>query len=135
MSPPHVDAAAAPRVIYGSFPVSNPTLRGQLDSFARAIGHDVVITSGDRIDPARNRAAGGRSNSRHLLGLAVDLQVRGLSNWETAIKAQDAFPTVIFEFNHVHVDLDPRNGVPYRGVREPTSGREWKVPNFRPEDF
>ncbi len=133
--------AHKPRVIYGSYPVSNPELRRRLQIFADSMGRDVRITGGDRTDPDANEQAGGAPNSRHLRALAADLTVPGLSVGRAAIAADEAtlpggrgvlFPTVIFEGNHVHVDLDLRAGQPYRGVRRPVPGAPTiRVPNFR----
>ena len=129
-----------PRVIYGQNPISNPVLRQRLEIFARQVGRDVIITGGDRLDPGANRVTGGVPNSRHLRAMAADLAVQGLTIGQAAIAADEAtlpgnrilFSTVIFEFNHVHIDLELRGGVPYRGVRRPQPGASTtQVPNFR----
>jgi hypothetical protein len=44
-------------------------------------GRSISITSGYR-PPAINKAVGGVSNSRHILGDAVDITVDGISHWD-----------------------------------------------------
>lgn len=58
-----------------------------LDSVRSRLGEPIVITSGYR-SPTLNKAVGGVNNSKHLLGIAVDIRVLHNANYE---KITDCF--------------------------------------------
>lgn len=59
----------------------------------------VTINSGYR-SPALNKAVGGAGSSQHLKGLAADIEVPGMSNYDLACHIQDnyKFDQLILEF-------------------------------------
>jgi RHS repeat-associated protein len=125
-----------PRVIYQGYSIRNDELRRRLDIFAEYLQRNVIIHGGNR-DSRRNRQVGGARGSRHLTGDAADISVEGLTINQAAIAADEAFqpggravlfPGVIFEFNHVHIDM--RNDI-YRGIRDPRTGHEERLPSLR----
>lgn len=68
------------------------------------------ITSGYR-DPAHNAAVGGKPNSAHTRGEAVDfIAPQGMkpAAVEAALRGQGKFDQIDFEGNHVHYSDDPR---------------------------
>ena len=112
-------------VDFGDYIISSEELKDNLYRLSEYIGNQtdtdpptIVVTSGDR-SPTRNRAAGGASRSRHLVGDAADIYVNGFSNRQLSIYAHESglFNTTIYYprinatgalRSHVHLDLRPR---------------------------
>ena len=57
----------------------DPELMKVVREVAKKFGRKLTVTSGYR-DPGRNRKAGGSQRSQHMLGKAVDISGRGMSN-------------------------------------------------------
>ena len=57
----------------------DPELLNIVREVAKKFGRKLTITSGYR-DPGKNRKAGGAQRSQHMLGKAVDISGRGMSN-------------------------------------------------------
>jgi len=74
-------------------------------------GVPVTILSGTRCDHW-NRAVGGVPNSKHLLGQAADIVVRGLHPFEVAAKAG-----LVFAFSHGGIGTYPHRGFVHVDVR------------------
>jgi hypothetical protein len=64
------------KVEYNGCTVSDPAVRDVLKQIAHRLGHDVIITSGDRDHAVK----GGSPTSDHLVGRAADFHVRGMSD-------------------------------------------------------
>jgi len=83
-----------------------------------AMGKPVTISSGYR-SPAVNTAIGGSPTSDHCKGMAADIEIAGVSNYDLAnyITKNFKFTQVILEFHTqgvpdsgwVHVSYDPSN--------------------------
>ena len=56
----------------------DPALLDALEAFRAAVGLPVIIESAYRC-PDHNKAVGGSLASQHLLGLAADVRVKGMS--------------------------------------------------------
>lgn len=73
-------------------------------------GKPVTITSAYRC-PVNNRAAGGVSNSKHCLGMAADIQIKGLEPNDIAKIAEQVGCRGILRYtgskNFVHIDTRP----------------------------
>lgn len=82
-----------------------------LDPLRDAVGGPVVITSGYR-SPVVNRAVRGSSSSQHVLGLAADLVVPGMTVAQVVRKIRTTgiqFDQLIDEFGSwVHVSWAPQ---------------------------
>lgn len=113
-----VDVSQAPTSPTGPTHVANqvdPKVNQWLDSAQSALGAPIAATSLFRTEK-QNRDVGGSTTSSHLVGLAADFKVQGLSNEEVKqrlLAAQAAgrlppFDQLIFEGTHVHIGLDPR---------------------------
>lgn len=69
--------------------------------------HRLSVTSWWR-SPARNKSVGGTRNSRHLMGLGVDLVPDvGESRAEVMATARKLGLQVVDEQDHIHIELDP----------------------------
>lgn len=69
---------------------------------------EVIVNSGYR-SPALNREIKGATNSQHILGLAADIEVKGVSNYQLACWIRDniKFDQLILEF---YTPGDPNSG-------------------------
>lgn len=60
----------------------DPELLKVMDDIRTMVGHGLIISSGSRC-PTHNESEGGKKNSAHLTGLAVDIKVSGsIQRWE-----------------------------------------------------
>lgn len=78
-----------------------------LEKIRTLVGGQIRISSGYRC-PALNRAIGGASNSAHMLGLAADINVPGMTPLEVAKLVQLSgimFDQLIYEGTWLHVGL------------------------------
>jgi uncharacterized protein YcbK (DUF882 family) len=86
-------------------------LVGGLQLLRTTIGRGVYVTNGVRC-PEHNKNVGGVADSKHLYGLAADIQVRGMTTEELAheIEQIEAFVLggVGLYDNFVHVDVRGR---------------------------
>lgn len=87
-----------------------------LEQVRELVGGPVLVSSGYR-SPAVNAAVGGAKNSAHLLGLAADINIRGMAPRALAQKIRDSdiqFDQLIYEGTWVHIGLSA--GAPRREV-------------------
>lgn len=85
----------------------HPALVLLLERLRRRFGQAVHVTSGYRT-VAHNRAVGGARRSQHLLGMAADIVVRGLSPSQVARAAREAGAGGVGLYaSFVHVDVGP----------------------------
>lgn len=56
----------------------NPELIKRLELAREHFGAPIIVSSGCRC-PKRNRAVGGALNSKHVLGIAADIAIRGIA--------------------------------------------------------
>lgn len=111
-APAEITPAAGP--LHASNTV-DPRVTAWLGSAEDALGVPVSATSLTRT-PEHNAAIGGSKTSSHLVGQAADFTVQGLSNQqvkERLLAAQAAgklppFDQLIFESDHVHIGLGPK---------------------------
>jgi len=104
-------------------------------------GKPINITSGVRCK-AENSRSGGDSNSPHLLGKAVDIQIKGVKPVEVALMAElvDGVRIGVYP-NHVHIDVMPSNPSRFWLVNKYNlfpiySGNETDLKNFlRKENY
>ncbi len=94
--------------VQGSGQLMDKTLLDMLDEIREIVGEPIIITSGFRT-PAHNEAVGGKEQSSHLKGLAVDIAVR---HSRMRFKLIDALLEVGVNRigiadNFVHIDIDP----------------------------
>ena len=77
-----------------------------LEKVRYAIGKPIIITSGIRC-PAHNAAVGGATASKHMLGMAADIMVRGMHTCclEAVIQAIAPELRTIIYTKHVHVNI------------------------------
>jgi uncharacterized protein YcbK (DUF882 family) len=71
---------------------------------------DMVITSATR-NELDNRAAGGRPDSKHLTGLAIDIRIRDMHKPHVvrdmlAMELKEFGYDVILEKDHMHIEYD-----------------------------
>ena len=89
---------------------------GVLEQIRALVGAPIHVSSGYRA-PALNRAVGGAANSAHVLGLAADIEVPGMTPQQLAQAIEAGgieFDQLIYEGAWVHVGLSagaPRNQV------------------------
>lgn len=78
-----------------------------LDKAREIAGIPFVITSGLRTEK-ENRLAGGKPDSAHLLGFAVDLRCRNSRERFLIVKAliYVGFTRIGIEQDHIHTDID-----------------------------
>lgn len=79
----------------------------KLQQLRNAIGKPVIINSAYR-SPEHNKAVGGATKSRHMLGCAADIVVRGMSPAAVAQAAKKIGFTGIIEYpkqGFTHVDV------------------------------
>lgn len=88
----------------------NPALMSFLDSLLR-LNYHFSITSAFRTS-AQNKAAGGVSNSQHLIGEAIDIKPYGLTTYRqlvTYIMDNVAYDQFILYDGFMHISFGPRN--------------------------
>ena len=111
----------------------DPKLVDRLQCLRDLIGKPIVVTSGCRCE-RYNKHIGGGYNSPHLLGLAADIQVEGMTPITLAILANrihyiriGVYPT------HLHIDIKPPNPSKYWLVKNGKyiySGKEKDLNKF-----
>ena len=95
-----------------------------LDPLRNDLGQPVRVTSGYR-SPNVNKAVGGSRTSRHMLGLAADIKVRGMSSSALAERIEELREQGVLDYDqviayaasrggHVHVGLAPEGSTPRR---------------------
>lgn len=79
-----------------------------LQPLADGLKKPITVNSGYR-SPKLNAAIGGATNSQHVLGLAADIEVAGMSNYDLAVYIRDnlKFDQLILEF---YTPGDPSSG-------------------------
>lgn len=88
----------------------NPALMSFLADLLRLNFH-FTITSAFRTN-AQNKAAGGVSNSQHLIGEAIDIKPYGLTTYSqlvTYIMDNVAYDQFILYDGFMHISFGPRN--------------------------
>ena len=63
-------------------------LAKNLNTLSQELGKDLIILSGYRT-PEGNKLRGGSKDSKHLLGLAADIKVKGMSRQKLAAKIKE----------------------------------------------
>lgn len=109
----------------------------RLEEIRKKIGNKSIdITSGVRCK-AENSSSGGSVNSPHLLGKAADIQVKGLTPVEIALKIYKILWNVRIGIylNHLHLDVIPPNPSRFWLVKKYNqapiySGDERELQNF-----
>jgi uncharacterized protein YcbK (DUF882 family) len=88
----------------------HPALIVMLEAIREAAGGKPVhLTSGYRT-PEHNRWVGGSTHSRHVMGMAADITVRGLSVAQTYEVAEGLEPGGLGRYiSFTHVDVQGRN--------------------------
>ena len=95
-----------------------------LDPLRNDLGQPVRVTSGYR-SPQVNAAVGGSRTSRHMLGLAADIKVRGMESTTLAERIEQLRQDGFLDYDqviayaasrggHVHVGLAPEGSTPRR---------------------
>lgn len=95
-----------------------------LDPLRNDLGQPVRVTSGYR-SPNVNKAVGGSRTSRHMLGLAADIKVRGMESTTLAERIEQLRTQGVLDYDqviayaasrggHVHVGLAPEGSTPRR---------------------
>ena len=96
----------------------SPKLVDKLQQLRDLVGKPIVITSGCRCK-LYNSHIGGVSNSPHLLGLAADIQVKGMTPLSLATLANRIHYIRIGIYpNHLHIDIKPPNPSKYWLVKK-----------------
>ncbi len=85
----------------------NPKLVDKLQMLRDLVNKPIIVTSGCRCKKY-NKHIGGVNNSPHLLGLAVDTQVEGMTPTTLAILAS--------RIHHIRIGLYPSHLSPERGL-------------------
>ena len=94
----------------------HPKLLVKLIGLRKIIGKPIHITSGYRC-LAYNRKVGGAANSYHLIGLAADIQVKGINLIELLDYAEEIDFTGIGFYekkNFLHLDVRPTKRTRWR---------------------
>ncbi len=95
-----------------------------LDPLRNDLGAPVRVTSGYR-SPQVNAAIGGSRTSRHMLGLAADIKVKGMESTTLAERIEQLRQDGFLDYDqviayaasrggHVHVGLAPEGSTPRR---------------------
>ncbi len=94
------------------------TLVLKLQELRDIIGEPIHITSGYRC-PQYNKSVGGYSNSPHLTGEGVDIQVKGMTPVTLAVIA-NRIPYIRIGIypSHLHIDVRPANPSKYWLVKD-----------------
>jgi len=91
----------------------SPKLVDKLQNLRDLVGKPIVVTSGCRCHDY-NKHIGGVSNSPHLLGLAADIQVSGMTPVTLAILADRIqYIRIGIYDKHLHIDIKPPNPSKY----------------------
>lgn len=86
----------------------HPALVSLLETIREHFGRPVIVNSGYR-SPSHNRRVGGAKNSRHVMGLAADIVVKGIPPAEVAAYVETLEPGGLGRYaNFVHVDVQGR---------------------------
>jgi len=80
--------------------------------------HDLRVSSWFRT-PEKNRTEGGRAESQHLFGLAMDLVVPRIQLFPLTASAQVQGLIAVQEGDHVHVQAFPAGALARAGVQFP----------------
>jgi len=111
----------------------DPKVVDKLQSFRDLVGKPVVVTSGCRCK-MYNLHIGGVDNSPHLLGLAADIQVSGMTPVTLGILASRIHYIRIGIYDkHLHIDIKPPNPSKYWLVKDGKyiySGKEKDLNKF-----
>ncbi|GAB4112602.1 MAG: D-Ala-D-Ala carboxypeptidase family metallohydrolase [Candidatus Caldatribacteriota bacterium] len=97
--------------------ILHPLLLKKLSKLREMVNRPVYITSGYRC-PEFNLKAGGIKTSYHLLGLAADVRVEGMSVFELLEYAESIeFSGIGFyeKKNFLHLDVRPTKNTRWRG--------------------
>ena len=84
-----------------------------LEAIRAYFGKPVVVTSGYRT-PEYNAKVGGAAKSRHMLGIAADIQIAGVKPSDVAAYARTIMPTyggigIYSTFTHIDIRSDIAN--------------------------
>lgn len=84
-----------------------------LEAIRTHFGKPVVVTSGYRT-PEYNAKVGGAAKSRHMLGIAADIQISGVKPADVATYARTLMPTyggigIYSTFTHIDIRSDIAN--------------------------
>ena len=84
-----------------------------LEAIRAYFGKPVVVTSGYRT-PEYNAIVGGAAKSRHMLGIAADIQISGVKPADVAAYARTLMPTyggigIYSTFTHIDIRSDIAN--------------------------
>ena len=84
-----------------------------LEAIRAHFGKPVVVTSGYRT-PEYNAKVGGAAKSRHMLGIAADIQIAGVKPADVAAYARTLMPTyggigIYSTFTHIDIRSDIAN--------------------------
>ena len=111
----------------------DPKLVDKLQCLRDLVGKPIIVTSGCRCT-LYNKHIGGVENSPHLLGLAADIQVEGMTPVTLSILANRIQYIRIGIYPvHVHIDIKPPNPSKYWIVKNNKyiySGKEKDLNKF-----
>ena len=93
--------------------IVSETLCYVLEAIRAHFGKPVVVTSGYRT-PEYNAKVGGAAKSRHMLGIAADIQISGVKPADIAAYARTLMPTyggigIYSTFTHIDIRSDIAN--------------------------
>ena len=94
--------------VQGSGQMMDKKLLKLLDRIREIVGEPIIITSGFRT-PAHNESVGGKEDSSHLKGLAVDIAIRHSRMRFKLINAllEVGINRIGIADNFIHIDIDP----------------------------